>query len=252
MCDRDLGGCLGLILGEAVQKILLVITGKFIIRGHVQAVRGARISTKIAITAKRHVDVKLGDAQFNGGPVGSKNRWFLFSPFLRDHPDAIDRADAHTLSATDAIFNFIKKAHPAALRQCHSLVGVLKCHRGCKKMHQGDLHPDQDGPNGTKDISKILNHIFHHSGFTNDTPAEAASQMRYARANASAGKGAFYKDPIIDDKSVTSMPPSQRPPTPAERRKATRPSSRHASTGRLATGAKSIEATFEPVPKNRL
>src|SRR5437870_1420236 len=130
-----------------------------------------RISTQVAITTKRHVDIKLCHPQFNRSSIGCEDGGFFLGALFCRHVNAVDRTGAHTLAATNAIFNLVEKPHPRSFRQGPFLVRVLKgggageqtfksngppkqfngsCRtsnsRG-KKMLEGNPHPEQHSPN---------------------------------------------------------------------------------------------------------
>jgi hypothetical protein len=146
------------IFRKPVQEIMLVLHSKFVLRSHNQAMGRTRICAQIAITTKGHVNVKLGHSQFDGGPVRRKNGQVFFRPFFRRHINAVNGTGPDALAATDTIFNLVKQAHPRTFREIPFLRRVLQRHRTREQVQIGDLHADQDGPNGLEDISKILLH----------------------------------------------------------------------------------------------
>src|SRR5436309_16120537 len=119
---------------------------------------GTGISTQVAVTAKRHVDIELGHPQFNGSSISCKDRSFFLGALFRRHVNAIDWTGAHTLATTNAVFNFVEKPHPRSFRQSPSLVGILKRAGAGEKMFKSDLHSQQHGPNRLDNIFEILLH----------------------------------------------------------------------------------------------
>jgi len=146
------------IFGKPVQEIMFVLHRKLILRSHDQAVCRTRISAQIAITAKRHIDIKLRHSQLDGSPVRRKNRQVFLGSFLRRHVDAIHGTGTDTLATADTVFNLVKQAHPRTFRKFPFLQRVLQRHGTCEQVRIGDPHADQDGPNGLEDISKVLLH----------------------------------------------------------------------------------------------
>ena len=146
------------IFGETVQKIVLVLHRKLILRSHNQAVGRTGIRAQIAITAEGHIDVKLRDSEFDGRPIGRENGQILFGPFLRRHVDAIHRTSTDALATANTVLYLVKQTHPRTFREIPFLIGILQCHRTRKQMQIRDLHADQDGPYRLEDISKVLLH----------------------------------------------------------------------------------------------
>jgi hypothetical protein len=115
----------GLVFGKAIEKFLLVVNRKLIFLGHQQAMSRAWICTQVAVTAQRHVNVKLGDSQFDGGPIRSINRKFVFASLFGGHIYTVDGTSPDTLAAPDAVFNLVKQSHPRSLREVPLFTGIL-------------------------------------------------------------------------------------------------------------------------------
>jgi hypothetical protein len=115
----------GLVLGKAIEKFLLAVNRKLIFPGHQEAMGRAWICTQVAVTAQRHVNVKLGDSQLDGSPIRSINRKFVFASLFGGHIYTVDRTSPDTLAAPDAVFNLVKQSHPRSLREVPLFTGIL-------------------------------------------------------------------------------------------------------------------------------
>ena len=102
----------GLVLGKAIKKLLLAVYRKLILLSHQEAMGRARISAQVAVTAQGHVNVELGDPQFDGCPVGSIDWKLVFASLFGGHIDAVNGTSPYALAAPDAVFNLVKQPHP--------------------------------------------------------------------------------------------------------------------------------------------
>src|SRR5262245_30264581 len=148
----------GLIFGKAIQEVLLRVDGKLIFRGHDQAMGRTWIGTEIAIATERHVDVKLCDPQFDRSTVRREHGSLFLRSLFRCHIDAVHRARAHTLAATDAVLDLIEEPHTRAFREQPLLVRILHGASPCEKMLPGNLHSKQYRPNRLQDVAEVLLH----------------------------------------------------------------------------------------------
>jgi len=146
------------ILGKPVQEIMFVLHRKLILRSHNEAMSRTRIGAQVAITTKGHVNIKLRHSQFDRSSIGRKYGQVFLGSFLRRHVDAIHGASTDALAATDTIFNLIEQAHPRTFRKIPFLQRVLQRYGSSKQVQIGNLHADQDSPNGLENIAKVLLH----------------------------------------------------------------------------------------------
>ena len=115
---------------------------ELILRSHHQAMSRTGISTEIAITAERHINVKLGYAQLNGSSIRSEYRRFLLGALLSRHVDAVNRTCPNALSTANTVLDFVEEPHAGPLGESPSDIRILQCARLCEEMVEGDLHPN--------------------------------------------------------------------------------------------------------------
>src|SRR5512145_2799271 len=98
-----------------VDVILQIIDRILVSRRHGETVRRTGKSTESAIAAERHINIIEISSQLDRRPIRSKNLGLFLPALFALERNALGRAYARALRASDAIFDFVRQPRTGTL-----------------------------------------------------------------------------------------------------------------------------------------